>query len=467
MKNKCVHYFLVAIASFAAFAASGAKPNIDEGVKTMRANGSKTITGSDESVGLWIMSLGSSPLEGHALRDAEAGAEIDARKAIAGFFQSSVSATSEMSVSETDGGISGSFQQWARTDINELLRGCRIERTFTSGDFAYAVALLTQKSIDASDLMKKAMAGERSGTLKASATGTSKEDAVQKACRSALEQFFGSSVVASDVSFNDDVRRRAYADVQGSVSAYRVIVERPEGDRVYVEIVAEVNKDDLQESFGAEMKSVGDPVFLLDCQREDLKILIADWMTQHGIKVNEGTKGADYKINVNPTFYQVTHPANGRKGIQLSLNLDCFDKAGNKFFSLKNDPRKAAAFISHPERQMQICVDKAMAQMETSLHQHVQKAVSNMVNNGRQARLVFRNVTTKEQARYLQQLVAAINDMGTAGSASYALREDVQVATVRFNLKGSLNDFIEDIKKLNIGIPPPLQVSTNKAVFEF
>ena len=126
MKNKCVHYFLVAIASFAAFAASGAKPHIDEGVKTMRANGSKTITGSDESVGLWIMSLGSSPLEGHALRDAEAGAEIDARKAIAGFFQSSVSATSEMSVSETDGGILGSFQQWARTDINELPKGCRI-----------------------------------------------------------------------------------------------------------------------------------------------------------------------------------------------------------------------------------------------------------------------------------------------------------------------------------------------------
>ena len=90
-----------------------------------------------------------------------------------------------------------------------------------------------------------------------------------------------------------------------------------------------------------------------------------------------------------------------------------------------------------------------------------------MVNNGRQARLVFRNVTTKEQTGYLQQLVAAINDMGMAGSASYALREDVQVATVRFNLKGNLNDFIEDIKKLSIGIPSQLQVSTNKAVFEF
>ena len=465
MRN--ANLILAVVASLAVFAASGAKPDIDEGVKTMRANGSKTITGSDDSVGLWIMALGSRSLEGLSQKDADAMAEIDARKAIAGFLQSSISATAEMSVTESGAGSSESFKQWARTDINELLKGCRIERMFTSGDTAYAVALLTQKSIDASDLMKRAMAGERPGTVRATATGSSKEDAVQKACRSALEQFFGSSMVASDASFNDDVRRRAYADVQGSVSAYRVIVERPEGDRVYVEIVAEINKDELKESFGAEMKSVGDPVFLLDCQREDLKILIADWMTQHGIKVNEGTKGADYKIKVNPTFYQVTHPANGRKGVQLSLNLDCFDKAGNKFFSLKNDPRKAAAFISHQERQMQICVDKAMAQMEKPLHQHVQKAVSSMVNNGRQARLVFRNVTTKEQTGYLQQLVAVINDMGTAGSASYALREDVLVATVRFNLKGNLNDFIEDIKKLNIGIPPPLQVSTNKAVFEF
>ena len=72
---------LVAVASLAALAASGAKLDIEEGVKTMRANGSKTITGSDESVGLWIMALGSSPLESHAQRDAEAGAEIDARKA--------------------------------------------------------------------------------------------------------------------------------------------------------------------------------------------------------------------------------------------------------------------------------------------------------------------------------------------------------------------------------------------------
>ena len=43
----------------------------------------------------------------------------------------------------------------------------------------------------------------------------------------------------------------------------------------------------------------------------------------------------------------------------------------------------------------------------------------------------------------------------------------VKYLALVYNPKGKLNDFIEEIKKLSIGIPSPLQVSTNKAVFEF
>lgn len=136
-------------------------------------------------------------------------------------------------------------------------------------------------------------------------------------------------------------------------------------------------------------------------------------------------------------------------------------------FSIENDPRKACSYSGSPTRQTQICVKKAVKQVGKPLHARLQKAIADLVNNGHTVRMVFRNVTTKEQTGFIEQLVTEVNDIPGAGSATSSLNEELRVATLRLTLKGNPQDFVDMLRKRVPQLPPALSVSTNKIVFEF
>jgi hypothetical protein len=138
-----------------------------------------------------------------------------------------------------------------------------------------------------------------------------------------------------------------------------------------------------------------------------------------------------------------------------------------QLFTLQNDPRKAAVFFGTPERQAQIAVEKAVKQINKPLHERLQRAISDMVNNGRTVRMVFRNVRTKSQCAFIEDVVNVINDMPGASSATSSLNEKVAVATVRFTLKGNPEDFVGLLREQMPDLPAALSVSVNKIVFEF
>ncbi len=453
---------------FAAALACAANFDAESVLKEMRADGITSSSGVADDTGFWIVAIGTSSTDGKTTKQALDVARTEVRAEMAKSISVKVATAAESFFSESDAGVKESFTKWSRTDANELLAGLRILKTYVEGDTAYAVALLAQKNIDATAKMKAAMAARPDGTVEANGTGTTKKDAIEAACRSALEQVNGVRAVASDASVDDSVARtRVYADVKGRVSSYRILSEKEEGGLWHVSIVATVVKDELQDGYGAELRSMGDPLFFVSGANMDAVKQMCDYLKGKGFKITEHKGTADYKVELLTNFEEVSDPVSGDKGTQLQITATCFDKAGVQLFTIQNDPRKAVSYSGSASRQAKICVKKAARQVGKPLHARIQKGINDIINNGRTVRVIFRNVTTKEQCAFIENLVTQINDIPGAGSATSSLKEAEKVATIRLTLKGNPQDFIDLLRARVTTLPPALSVSPNKIVFEF
>ena len=465
IKRKCFA-FLLALAIGTSASALNFDPSA--ALAQMKQDGTECLSGVADDTGFWILVLGSAPRAGKTEKEATDIAKLGARANMAKFFSVQVAVAAESFYSESDAGTKESFTKWSREDTQALLAGLQIIKVFADGEQMKAVALLTQKTADATAKMKAAMAGERPNTVEATGEGATKKEAIDAACRSALEQVNGVNTVASGAAIDDAmVRSRAYSDVQGLVSSYRILFEKQEGGQWHVVIVAAIDKEELQETYGAQLKSIGDPLFFVSGDNANVVKLMSDYFIQKGFKTTTNKGTSDYKIELKTLFEEITDPADGGKGTQLQLTAVCFDKAGVQLFSIENDPRKACSYSGSPTRQTQICVKKAVKQVGKPLHTRLQKAIADLVNNGRTVRMVFRNVTTKEQTGFIEQLVTEVNDIPGAGSATSSLNEELRVATLRLTLKGNPQDFVDMLRKRVPQLPPALSVSTNKIVFEF
>lgn len=431
------------------------------------ASGADSAQGQSPETGHWLLAVGLTDAEGKSASDAIALASLEARRAVAACFTTTIAAVTEMQMQEDDDGSSSSFAQWARSDVSEVLRGVRIVASQIKDGQAVAVALLTEKTADATRKLRAVMEASRPGTVEADGIGFTKEAAVQAACRSALEQVCGTSVIASTASLdNDSVKQRAFSDVQGLVSAYRILEQEEKDGQIHVRIVAEVDLSELQESYGAQMKSIGDPLFYITSTNDDALRQMSDWFIGKGFKTTTHQGTSDYKIDILTKALARKHPSSGKEGLQVQLTITCYDKAGVQLFSLQNDPRKATSFIGDAERQSQICIEKAVKQIEKPLHERVQRAVSDLANNGRSVRIVFRNVVALEQSSLVEAVTSQLNDMPGASSATSSYNDATRTATVRFTLKGNPQDLMDLLRQRMPALPPAVSVSTNKIIFE-
>lgn len=431
------------------------------------ASGGDTAQGKAEDIGYWIMAVGVTDATGKTSSNAISLASLEAHKAVASFFATTVAAAAESAMVEDDTGSSAGFAQWARTDVNEVLRGIRIVTSQVKDGQAYAVALLSEKTADASRILQGAVDAARPNTVKATGVGFTEEAAILAACRSALEQVCGTSMVASSASLdNATLKERIFSDVQGAVSAYRVLDRQESNGQIVVQIVAEVDLAELQETYGAELKSVGDPLFYITSTNDDALRQVSDWFIGKGFKTTTHQGTADYKIEILTKGLSRKHPTSGKTGLQMQLTLVCYDKAGVQLFSLQNDPRKATTFVGSAERQAQIAIEKAVAQIETPLHERVQRAVNDIANNGRTVRMVFRHVLTLEQAAGVEAVTSQLNDLPGASSATFSYNDETRTATIRFTLKGNPQDLMDLLRERMPTLPPAISVSTNKIIFE-
>lgn len=433
------------------------------------AGTASSAQGESEETGFWLMAVGRAPVAGRTEAAARTAAELEARKELAAFLAARFSALTESVLTEDDSGAEAAFRSWSRMDVDTLLRGARIVASRVSGGEAVAVALLTQRNADMGQALSQAKAADAPGTVRATGEGATLDAAILAACRSAVEQTRGVSLVASDALGEDGgVRSRAYTDVMGMVSEYRVLGQEPTASGgVRVTLLAAVPEDGLKARYGAEAKAMGDPLFWVTSEDATLRGLVADQLLAKGLKTTVQQGNADYKVELRPTFEALEHPLDRRAGTRLTLDVVCYDKAGVQLFALQNDARTATSFVGTATRQRQSLAEKAAKQIAQPLHERLQRAIADMSYNGRSVRLIFHNATTADHFALVERITAVANGMQGASAAVFTRDDAAATATIRLNLRGNAQDFLADLRRAVPECPVAIEVSVSKLVFAF
>ena len=275
------------------------------------------------------------------------------------------------------------FQKKIETKVDAFVRGTKIVGQVSVKETSYVVCVTSERFEDDTAILKAAQAeyGDE-GVVKSVGEASSRELAVQKAIRGAIEQVLGTVVVGYDkMSTKSEFQHKVFSGTDGVVEKYRVLSESEISSGCRVEIVAKVSKKNLLDNYSSYMKFLGDPAFYIESNSSDLTSHFTQFFTDMGIRIAPDPNQATFVIHCVGEFRQLKHPASGRDGIQLSLRFKVNEINGSEvLIDMKNDPRKSACFTGRDsERQRELCSDKAFAQMKEPLHEKIQAMVGKLV----------------------------------------------------------------------------------------
>ncbi len=450
----------VAVCAYAAFdPAAQAERLLREGIKSAQ--------GEDEESGHWFMAVGS-VLTGEMDReDALAAARLEARRAVAATLTSNIESLTVSERGKTDAGKYNRFMRNAANNIDETLRGVAIVKEAIRGDRAFAVAMFSERTADVMNALRQTKSTEKPGAVQATGEGKTLESAVQAACRNAIAQMGGVTMVGADLTNGATFQSRTYSDLQGAVSEYRVVSqEKTATGGVRVTIFA-VIKQGPKASYGADLKSAGDPIFWITSSSDDAGILVSDFLTGKGLKTSLVQGTADYRVDATPRYRTVTHPITKKTGTQVTLSIVCWDSAGVQLFTLQNDPRRTTDYSETAESP--ILVERAFRQVQYKLYDRLNRAITDMTNNGRSVRLVFPDTKLHGQARLIERMTDVINDfIPSASAATFSWDpQNPNTAIIRLTLRGNPQDFLSLLRTKVPECPTAIEVSTNLILFNF
>lgn len=359
---------------------------VEKAAEKMLASGAELRAGSTEQLGVFVVASATAEISGSAAK-ARSVARAMAQKNLASFLNLQVSGEEKVSMgSFTDANgneqVKEFFSSMTEARVNELLKGVQDLRSFEkNGEIVYIVYMTARGSDKSAELKAaKAKLGDE-GTVEAIGEASNRDMALQMAMRSAVEQVLGTVVVGETaVKDLEKVKSRIFAGAQGLVDEYRITSEVKVEVGVRLTIVAKVSKKKLLDSYSVYMKALGDPVFYLHSNSDELVTQFTQFFTDMGFKVSAIPSNANYRIETSGNFREVKHPANGRKGTQLSMSVKVYAIDGTEVLvSVSNDPRKSASFVGSLDRQREIVAEKAFAQMRDPVHEAIQKMVAKMM----------------------------------------------------------------------------------------
>ncbi len=354
----------------------------------MLADGAEYRAASTEKLGVFIVAVGSINVSEKPAMDREA-ARAAAIKNLASFLSVRVAAKTESGTSYVSEGENSEVKQFfnslTETSVEQLLRGVQSLRSYVEDDVQYVLVYTTSRGMDKAEEYKaKAESMGDKGTVQSVGEASNRDAALQKALRGAVEQVLGTVVVNHTAVKNfDQVTSKIFSGADGLVEEYRITDEvETEDGFVRITVLAKVSKENLMKSYSVYMKSLEDPAFFIECSSPDLTSHFNQFFVDLGIRLTENPNEATFIIRCHGEYRDVTHPANGRSGKQLSLRFrvhEINDKA-TVLLDMKNDPRKSACFVGkNPDRQSEICSEKAFKQMKKPLHENIQKMVAKMM----------------------------------------------------------------------------------------
>lgn len=391
--NKFIKNGCLVLACAIGTAVHAAVPAAVEAVaKQMQADGAETRAGHDKLLGVFIVAQGEAPITGSKAK-AKTIARANAVQNLGAFIgqQISASSTSEVSESTVNGGteIKEFFSSVTKVNVKQLLKGVQDLSMDEDGETMTAFVYLTTKAQDKRQELEEEMnkLGDE-GTVKATGEANSHQNAVQMALRAAVEQVVGTMIVGeTKITDNEKVKSKIFAGAEGFVDTYRVTeeIEITAGWRITV--IVQVSKKKILDSYRVYLKALGDPVFYLECtssdsEGEDKQIAarFGQFFRKLGFKISKTSEGANYCINASGSYRRVKNPIDPDQTFtQYSMTIRVLSKSGEELLSLLNDPKKSAVCIDNPERERELCAEKAFKQMEKPVHEAINEMIARMM----------------------------------------------------------------------------------------
>lgn len=279
---------------------------------------------------------------------------------------------------------SSTFTQKMKTSVDALMRGAKVLGHVVVDDTMYIVLLASEVSMEQAELLKETL-GEASdeGAVTSAGEAETRDLALQKALRGAVEQVLGTVVVGYDKKATDqNFERVLVSGMDGFVERYRILSEEEVDVGTRVEVAAYVSKNKLLESYRNYMRFLGDPAFYMETDSDELRPYFTQLFIDLGIRMTETKAEAAYVIKCDGKFNPVTHPQNRRKGTQLSLTFKVTEIGSTEtLLNVSNNPRKSTTFVSpNSDRQREICAEKAFKQMKDPLHEKIQGMIAGLAS---------------------------------------------------------------------------------------
>jgi hypothetical protein len=388
IKNIC----LVIVCVLWAAAHAAVPEEVRTVVGQMQEDGAESRAGYSKSLGVFIVAKGEANISG-SLAKAKTIARANAVQNIAAFFGQQISSetkseSSEVTVNDQTE-IKEFFSTVTEVKIKQLLKGVQDLSMEDDGDTMTAWVYLTTKAQDKTQDLKEAMnALGDEGTVKATGEAKTHQNAVQMALRAAVEQVVGTMVVGeTKITDNEKVKSKIFSGAEGFVDTYRITEEIEISAGWRITVVAKVSKKKILDSYRTYLKALGDPVFYLECTSSDsdaedkqVAARFGQFFRKLGFKITKAKNEADYFIKASGDYRRVKNPIDPDQTFtQYSMVITIFSKTGEELLSMPNNPKKSAVCINNPERERELCAQKAFKQMEKPVHEAINDMIARMM----------------------------------------------------------------------------------------
>lgn len=383
---------ILSICSMGMAAVAAVPEAVEKLAAQMKEDGAESRAGFTRQLGVFVVATGNAPITGSKAK-AKTIARANAVQNIAAFMGSQISSSTRSESSEAtvngETEIKEFFSTVTETKVKQFLKGVQDLSMEDDGDTMVSTVFLTTRAIDKSAELKAAMnAMGDEGTVRAVGEANTHQNAVQMALRAAVEQVVGTMVVGeTKITDNEKVKSKIFSGAEGFVDTYRAVEEIEISAGWRVTVIAKVSKKKLLDSYRVYLKTLGDPMFYLECtssdsEGEDRQIAarFGQFFRKLGFKISKTPEGADYLINASGSYRRVKNPIDEDQTFtQYSMVITVLSKTGEELLSLPNNPRKSAVCINNPERERELCAAKAFKQMEKPVHEAINAMIARMM----------------------------------------------------------------------------------------
>jgi hypothetical protein len=421
----------------------GGAEELKKALADMLADGRDVMSGksADAAVGVFVIVIQKLPSNDPR---AMSKARQDAMKRIGEYLGANVEAKTESGYKEAtdkDGkSMSESFfRDYSAVSVNTALGAVETLGAVKVGDRdALAFVLSEGAASRMQSLSEQSMASlkakESGKPLEVDSIGfsrieggdvaTAKQRAVQQAQRFAIEAAMGATVVGMTVKDADDAdyetfRETCVTNSDGQIASFATVEEGTEGENYRVKIRAVVQQGKLLDSYRAHLRSMGDPLFVVDAGGDGvLQDLAVDFFEEKGFRVVSGSEGkrGDWRIVLKAKISDQPDPADpNRTGKQCVIDARLENASTGEINMQAGSKGKGfSSMDGDAERRARKATELAFNRMKRDLHENIDKAIMRLAREGRPITITVKGVDATPDAgtRLLEriQLRPGLND---------------------------------------------------------